>query len=213
MTKYRKIKNLRKMPPKTKKQLEASRKSGLYTMLVKNPMKNPESVKKMSDKIRGKILSPQNLFKKGNKFGKLRKGIKMNEEQKRKISLKKIGVKTGNYEGIKAMMKKSILEGNPMRNPKYVKKFIESRRKKFDKEVLDKIIQDFNAGCSIRQLAKEHKVDQVVLAKMLRRIGVKYTSKERKRMYLLGNKNPMRKLKGGKNEKNIITMYEPASAQ
>lgn len=83
----------RKMSPKTKKQIEASRNNGTLVCLIKNPIWDPESKEKMRQKKKGIITSPETLFKPENQFGRLRKGLKHSEETKIFISMKKLGKK------------------------------------------------------------------------------------------------------------------------
>lgn len=89
-------------------------------LLRDNPMKNPEIAKKLSKKLKGRITSPNNLFKKGNQFGKLRKNTKISERQKAIIGLKNFGKK--NSEKQKAVARERLLKDNPMKNPKIVEK-------------------------------------------------------------------------------------------
>lgn len=124
MIEYRKVKNPNKVGnrgPKTQKQIEANKKSGLKVMLINNPMKNPETVEKVRKRLKGRITSPRTLFKKGNKFGRLRKNTKISEEHKLKQSIKMTGRK-GNEKSRQHLIK-MVLTKNPMKNPEISKKF------------------------------------------------------------------------------------------
>ena len=125
--KARKIKDLRKKgnrQPKTEAQLEASRIRGVKVMLTNNPMKNPESKKRMVETKRkkyrkypggesGKPGKPENIT-----YGF--KGKKHTEKSKAILSMKKIGF-PAHPNQIKSA-RKLFTENNPMKNPEIVKK-------------------------------------------------------------------------------------------
>lgn len=77
--------------PKTEKQREAASKALTKLVLTNNPMHNPEIAKRNADARRGKIYNRPSAFKKGNKFGCLRKNTKISEERKIMHSMKMIG--------------------------------------------------------------------------------------------------------------------------
>lgn len=191
MVEYRKVKDGNRKGnrnPKTEKQLEASRKSGLKVMLTKNPMYNPKSLNKLRkslkkglEKRRKNPIFQKNLFKKGNQFGKLRKNRKISEEQKIKQSMKMMGRKTGRK--MNETLIRMIIFNHPMRNPEFLKKYQEARRLKLPEEVLNKVIKEFQEGKSITQLVEELKINCETLSKLLKRNGIKFTHGERISIY------------------------------
>jgi len=141
--KARKIKDLRKpgnKNPKTQKQIEVSKLIATRTMLTKNPMKNPEIARKHADARRGRIITSDNLFKKGNQYWKLRKKVKISEDQKAKLSIKNSGRKKSQEE--KEKKKKQFLKDNPMKNPEIARKHVEIRKKNRRAKMIEKFRQD-----------------------------------------------------------------------
>lgn len=192
MIRFRKVKDGRRIGnrnPKTEKQLEASRESGLKVMLTKNPMYNPKSLEKLRKSIpealKKRMKNPNYqrvLFKPGNQFGKLRKNRKISEEQKIKLSIKMMGRK-GHPGCRENLIRYIILNGHPMENLMIREKAAAARRLKLPKDILDKVIKDFNSEKSIMQIAKEIKVDRSSLSKLLKRVGINFTKEERIRIY------------------------------
>ena len=183
MTEYRKVKRI-KMPPKTKRQLDTSRMNGLKTMLTKNPMKNPAIVEKVRKANLGKKCPKTTLRNILNNPSKIKpgfKGKKHTKESKMKNSMKHLG-KKGNAKSREQCLK-NVLFNNPMKNPIIAKKNAESRKLKLPKEILEKVISEFNVGKSISQLGNENKVDPGALSRLLKREGVIINIHERRILY------------------------------
>jgi hypothetical protein len=162
---FKKVKNPNRIgnkKPKTPKQLEASRNSGLKVMLIKNPMKNPEILKKHTQNKVGRKrpdLTLRNILNNPSRIKPVwNKNKPASEIQKIKQSIKMTGRKIPNHH---------------MKNPKSVKKNLEARkrigkRKKIKMKDWIIIVRRFKKGDSITQLAKDYKMDRGNLGKLLK---------------------------------------------
>jgi len=153
----RKIKDGRqvgkKIPIKTDKQIEsASKAMKKVLILYGNPMKNPENVRKaiQTKKIKYGKVPGGNHFKKGNKFGALRKNRKISDEQKIKLSIAKIG-KPPIYTPFVKGHKYNIL----------------------DKNIEEKIVNEYLSGKSGYRISKELKVGQSTISRVLKKNNIK----------------------------------------
>lgn len=192
MAKYRKVKDVRmgskNMPPKTERQLEASRESGLKTAVLhlsKYQFKKGHvplnKGKHHTEETLKKIRSNPNI--KTFSF----KGKHHTTENKLKQSMRMIGRKV-NEESKRALIRYLIIKGPSMKNPEIAKRNAEARSLKLPKEVLERVIQDFNSGNSITKIAIEIKVDRAALGKLLKKNGVVIDARERNRLH--GKINP-----------------------
>lgn len=142
----RKIINIRKAlvhrgRPKTEKQIEANRRSGLYVTTFKNPMKNPEIAKKNAEARRGR-KNPQTTLR------NLMNNPMKNPEIAKKHSLKQKGrkyplssiQKLGKRPSAQAMetSRMRLLTNNPMKNPEIAKK---QKAKELETRRLNKLRQ------------------------------------------------------------------------
>jgi len=207
MNKFRKIINpnlSHKGIPKTKKQIEAHRRSGLEVMLLKNPMKNPESVEKNRIARLGKKypkLTLRNILNNPMKNPEILKKHTKNQIGRKniKISMQRVGIPLIHLEKYQFTTKDRILN-NPMKNPEIAKKNADARRLNFPIEVLDIIITEFNAGKSISQLAKDNKVNRGALSRLLKRNGIKINKGERIALYKKMSAMKLKKKEVIKNE-------------
>lgn len=166
----KKIKDLKKKgnkKPRTQKQIEASRVSGTLFMLTKNPVKNPEVVEKIKRKLKGRILTPESLFKPGNQFGRLRKNRKISDEQKIKLSIKKIGRPLKHLKKYQ-FTSEQVKKNNPMKDPEKARKQHLNDKRNF-KISAEKIIEELSNGKSMYKIAKEYEVHRSTLYKILKR--------------------------------------------
>ena len=145
-----------------RKRKEASRRH----MILNNPMKNLESRNKISIKLKGRIVNLNNLFKKGNQYGKLRKNTKIGKTQKMKQSMKMRGRKLHSKQHKEKLRERMILN-NPMRDPEVAKKVSiklkENAKKKYRNHRVNKLVVEYithlgkgarNRGCKERAIVK-----------------------------------------------------------
>jgi hypothetical protein len=161
---------------KTKKQLEASRKSGLKVTLTKNPMKRRECVEKNRLKQIGRKNQQTTLrnildnpMKNPESVEKVKR--KLTGKKNPKSSMRKLGKPLPHLKEYQFTSAKMILN-NPMKNPESAKKNAELRQLNFPEETLKKIIHEYKTK-SLDKLSKEYGCDRGSLSKLLKRKGVK----------------------------------------
>lgn len=128
-----------KMSPEHKEKISFA---ATKNFLTNHPFKNPKSLQKNIEARKGKIVSPKTLFKKGNQYGKLKKGIKHTDEAKLKMSIKRIGV-DNNPEWWKKELSERVKKNNPMKNPEIARKNVEARRKNIEEKNKQKMKENY----------------------------------------------------------------------